>query len=196
MNMRTVSIARSVAVIGGTAALMAGVTFAAFQTNTVTLADSQFTTTTDNLKIWNGSTFDTTPATGFNVTLTPGVESAKQDFFLANTSNAHLHLTAHVNGSPGPSNSNITLAGVTVKFYDDAQPANNLVATTTLNALASGQVPFTTPDGDLSALAQGNGGAPGTNGNYHVTLTADPLAMSGSTASISNIDLEFTGTAF
>jgi hypothetical protein len=192
MSARALSIARSVAVIGGTAALIAGVTFAAtFQTNTVTLADTSFSTTSDNLRIWNGSTFDTTPATGFAVTLNPGIESAKQPFYLKNTSGANLGLTAHL--APGAVFTNVNdSALVEVKFYDDS---NNVIATTNRAALAGGQIPFTNPAGQLNAGAEGNGGVSGTNGNYNVTFKIAPAGVGGTSASASNLDLEFTGTA-
>lgn len=191
MSVRTLAIARAVTAIGGTAALMAGVTFAAFQTNTVTLADNSLSTTNDNLKIYDGVSGYVGQAAGVSVVLNPGLESAKQPFFLKNTSGAKLGLSAHL--PSGYSFTNVTdSALVTVKFYDDN---NNVLATTNLLALASGQVPLDTVNGFLGIGAEGNGGVPGTNGNYNVTFNIAPEAVVGTSATASNLDLEFTGTA-
>lgn len=193
MSSRSAAIARAVTAIGGTAALMAGVTFAALQTNTVTLADNSISVTNDILRIYDGATFGTS-SNGFSVNLTPGVESAKKPFYLKNLSPGQLSITAHVNPTPGPTFTAIgNAADVVVKIYDDS---NNLLATTDLNALMSGQVALSSPQGDLQPNAEGNGGVPGTNGNYNITFQVSPLAFTNTgPASVSNIDFEFTGTA-
>ena len=49
INIRSIAIVRSVVVIGGTAALMGGVTFAALKSDPVTLADNTISTATPSL---------------------------------------------------------------------------------------------------------------------------------------------------
>lgn len=70
MNKRTLAIARAVAVIGGTTALVAGVTFASATTNTVTAAGT--VTVSDNLTISTASagTYGSS-ATGFSFNTAP-----------------------------------------------------------------------------------------------------------------------------
>lgn len=186
MNARTVLIARSVSIIGGTAALMAGVTFAALQTNTVTLADNQLNVTNDVLRISNGGSYNTA-VTGFNINLVPGVESEKKAFYLQNTSAANLGLTVKLNHAAG--GSGVDPSGVHVKFYD--KDGTTVLADKTLADLATDQ----TLAGQLDANGRGNGGVSGTEGNYFVSFKVDPSAMTGGAATLNDIDLDFTGTS-
>lgn len=192
MSVRTVAIARGVAVIGGTAALIAGVTFAAFQTNTVTLAENSLATSSDNLQIYDPiAGFTVNPTNGYALTLVPGIESAKKPFYLKNLSGANLGLTAHLGA--GITNTGVTdYAKVKVRFYDGT---GALLADTDINALNGGQIPFTSPAGDLAAGAQGNAGVPATNGNYAVSFEITPDGVAGTSATVNHINLEFTGTA-
>lgn len=188
MNVRSLTIARSVAVIGGMVALVTGVTFAALQTNTVTLAANTISTATAELLIWNGSEFTTT-APGFAVTnLVPGEGSDEYPFYLKNSSPFDLKLSAHV---PGP----VEITGITggaskVKVVLTDKGSGE-VTTTDLQTLMDGDVDL---NGVLNANAQGNAGVPVTEGNYTVKFDIDPAAVTGDSANVGSFDLEFTGT--
>src|SRR5882672_12476043 len=104
MNARALSIARSVGVVGATTALIVGATFAAFQTNTVTLTGTTLSVNEiqDNLRIYDfdPAGFSTTSnnpfsATGpINLTLTLNIESPMQRFYLQNNGATDLAISA------------------------------------------------------------------------------------------------------
>jgi len=195
MNARSLAITRAVAVIGGTGALIAAATFAAATSNPVTISGINLAATDVNvLQIFDfggaGFTGDTSNPgnTGpIDLTLAPGTESNKIPFYLKNLDGTDALAISASASNPGTGGLDPTQ--IQVKFYDDN---STLLATTTLSALESGSVPFTSPAGDLQAGAQGNSGAPGTNGNYNVTF--ELLNPVSSFVNLNGVQLEFTGT--
>lgn len=188
MNVRSLNIARSVAVIGGMVALITGVTFAALQTDTVTLANNTISTASAELLIWNGSEFTNT-SQGFAVTnLIPGEGSDAYPFYFKNNSAFDLKLSAHVGGPVDITGITGGASNVKIKFTDKG---SGEVTNTTLQALIDNDVNL---EGVLGANAQGNAGVPVTEGNYTVEFDIDPAAVQGSGANVGTFDLEFTGT--
>ena len=191
VNIRTINpVARATAIIGAVAALVAGVTFAAL-TSTATLTDTTMSSTTAELLLWDGDSFDST-APGFTVTdLVPGTGSGPLPFYFKNNGGVALDITARVPALP--STSGITSYGdieVTIDGEETGCPDAPVV--TDLAALNAG--PVTLPCNSLSVGAQGNSGVPGTEGNYTVAFDLDPSGVSGSSASVGAFNIEFTGT--
>jgi len=118
------------------------------------------------------------------------VESAKQRFYLQNTGADDLGITAMATGTPA---GGLDPTKVTVKFYNDAATPD-VLATTTLDALEAGSVPFDTTNGDLPAGAAGDSANLGTghDGNYQMTFTLNASASGSDT--LSGVNVEFSGT--
>ena len=193
MRVRSIAIVRSVAVIGGTAALMGGVTFAALSSSPVTLADNTISTGTASLQIYDfsSSSFGTT-SQGFHVTgLVPGHPSTPQKFYLKNTGDLDLVLTAHVpSAPPAPA------AGYGFKDFHSVSViitdlSNKNAITTNLGNLLAGDVNF---DNLLAKGAQGNSAVDTTDGNYSVSFDINPTAVSGSSAGVGSFDIQINGT--
>jgi hypothetical protein len=97
MNRHTVAIARAIAVIGATGALIAGVTYAKLTSNTVLLASNTLASASAGLAIGAGTdcsnnSNQTTP--GFaSVKLVPGVASSPVAFCLKNTGDVPMDMT-------------------------------------------------------------------------------------------------------
>jgi hypothetical protein len=182
---------RAIGVISAVAILVTGITMAAFTTNTVAIEGSTLTAATDTLQIWNGTSFGTDPAPGFDVSLSPGTESEKQPFYLKNTSGSELNIAVSATATV----TDIDATGVEVKFYNDAQPTNSEVLVTTLAALIAAPEETFNAVGTLNGGAEGNGGIPGTNGNYHVTFKLASSAITGAAPAVTDLNLMFTGTS-
>ena len=158
---------RAVGTMGAVVALVGGITFASLTSNTVTLADNQLSVTNDILRISNGGAFGTN-VTGFNFSnLVINKESAQQPFYFQNTANAALSLGVDVSSTPVVTSVNPAL--VHINFYD--KDGTTVLLSTTLSALET--VTPAALAGQLDANAQGNGGVPGTEGNYFVTMEVD-----------------------
>lgn len=95
-------VARAIGVIGGTAALVTGVTFANLTSNSVALSPNDIAVATASLVIDNNSNCaDNSPTsvTGFQITnLAPGVPVSK-NFCLRNTGEVSLLISGSVSGS-------------------------------------------------------------------------------------------------
>lgn len=188
MSKRTIAIARATGVIGATAALIVGVTFAALS-STVTLTNSSITSASADLQIWNGSIFTTT-APGFTVTnLVPGT-GQEFPFYLKNNGGVPLNITAAVPALP-------TLTGITGSDYSKVlvRITSDFCGTfvnTSLQSLWSAPVALTC--NPLAVGAQGNAGVPNTEGNYKIMFDIDPSAVSGGSASVGPFDIQLTGT--
>ncbi|HSW90952.1 MAG TPA: hypothetical protein VLF64_03055 [Candidatus Saccharimonadales bacterium] len=178
------AIGTMVAVVG----VASGVTFASLTTNTVALTANELDVTSDVLRISNGGAFSSTGVTGFtNSNLIVNTEGPKNAFYFQNLANAALTLSATVPGSPTVNH--IATNGIHVKFYD--KDGTTLLLSTTLQALEAGPVAL----GDqLDALAQGNGGVAGTEGNYFYSVSVDASAVTGSPASVPSFEIDFSGT--
>jgi hypothetical protein len=94
-------VARAVGVIGATAALVTGVTFANLTSNTVALSPNTLDSASAQLAIGltnTGTCADRNlgPRQGITATLIPGVASAPYEFCLANTGEVDLGLTVSI----------------------------------------------------------------------------------------------------
>lgn len=189
MSTRTFAIARAAGVITATVALVTGVTFASLSSS-ATLSDTTINSATANLTIFDGSTFSAT-APGFHIAnLIPGTGKEFAMYF-KNGGGVDLNLSAHIGTAPTlvgfDNNSDLTKVLVTI-----TNDKNGQVTNLTLNDLVSGTPVLN--GNPLHAGAQGNSGAAGTEGNFHIKFDIDPTAVHGSSASVSSFNITFTGT--
>lgn len=181
---------RAVVIVGAVVALATSVTLAALS-GSATLVGSSISTTTAALLLWDGDSFEPT-APGFDVTdVVPGEGSAPQPFYFQNDSGVDLDITATVPAAPSYTGG-LTAEDVKVTFTSEVASCVENEVETTLALLLAGDVEL--PCNALSAGAQGNSGVPGTEGNYAVSFDIDPDAPVGSSASVSDFDIVFTGT--
>ena len=191
MTKRAIALTRGVGIIGATAALVTGITFAALTSNSVTLSDNTISTTTASLKVWNGASFANT-ATGFQLDdLLPGQYSTPQKFYLKNGTGTAMAVSATVPDAPTATGiTDFSKVSVRITDLGDTDGTNTVV--TNLQALIDGDIVV---DQDLPANAQGSTTVAATNGNYTYEVKVDPAAITGSSATIDNFDLVFTATA-
>lgn len=180
--MRTIKInplARAIGTFGAVAALATGITFAAFSSS-VTLTNSQFSTATADLKIWDGDSYEST-ATGFNFTnVVPGVETAPFTFWLKNFGGVPLDVTS-VSDNAAIHNGISDPSQVEVKVTNVTSPETTTFALSTLWDVT----PDDWPGNQLDA---------GEEDQYTITVKINNAAVSGSSASLTNLNLTFTGT--
>ncbi|MDB5182614.1 MAG: hypothetical protein JWO47_398 [Candidatus Saccharibacteria bacterium] len=170
-------IARAVGVMGVTAGLVTGITFAALTSNTVALSPNTLSSATAHLQIGSVSeVYNDNSVTGMTATLKPGVPSSPFTFYLKNTGQSDLNVSAHVPGD----------------FSGSAISASDI--TLTINC-GGGDVSYT--------LAQWNGGSAAISAN---ALTAGSVFTCSETATLSSsatgqggktvspFSVEFTGT--
>ncbi|HEX3082701.1 MAG TPA: hypothetical protein VHQ86_05650 [Candidatus Saccharimonadia bacterium] len=183
MNGRSLLIARSVAVIGGTAALVVGATFAA-SVGTVSLTGNTFAAS-QGLQISNGGVYGDT-ATGFDFGTAPigSTGSAKQNFFLKDISGAASPLAISVAGANCGGFAGLNKDKVHVNIEKDG---GTIVDSPSLTDLCggSGATLDTTNSPELA----------GVGTKYNVWITLDAGAITGATNPASDgFDLNFTGT--
>lgn len=186
MSARTVQIARSVAVIGATAATIIGITYAAIgDVSTATLGSSTLSASAF-LQIAPDSndapgTFQTT-VPGFNATTANmrfGSERAAGKFWLKNIATGDQALVLSV--PTAPTLTGVTAAGVHVHVKRGAVEELN----TTLAQLQA-------PNPGVAFTQQLSPSAGGTQ--YSLFYTIDPPAGGGTTANVGSFELTFTGT--
>jgi hypothetical protein len=121
-------VARAIGVIGGTAALVTGVTFANLTSNTVALDPNVLASGTAHLLIGsNTEAFTTNPVAGINNdSLLPGVPSAPFTFYLKNDGDAPLDVTVHI--PTVFSGSAISPSDVKLKFECGGDPVEYTLA--------------------------------------------------------------------
>jgi len=176
--------ARAIGVIGAVAALVTATTFAALTSNSVVLADSQFQMGTAELKIWDvgSSQYVTTPVNGFNFTnVAPDVQTGAFTFWLKNTGTLNLDITS--TGTVGSTPNIIDPSGVNFEIENISEGG---IVTYSLAQLVD-----PTPDPWPNATNQLD---PGEENQYNIKLTVNSSAVSGSSASMNDLDLTFTGT--
>jgi hypothetical protein len=179
---------RAIGTMGAVAATVGAVTFATFTTNTVALQNNNLGVTQDVLRIWNGSSWQTT-APGFtDNSLIVGTEGPLNEFCLQNLANTNLFISARIPSGWSPTG--IDVSKVHIKFYD--KDKTNVLLNTTFAALTSGDQ---TLGNRLDAQAQGSCVDNSQEGNYYYSVTVDPDAITGSTGNVSGFDLIFTGTS-
>lgn len=169
---------RAFLVIGAVAALVTSITFANLS-DTATMADNQFSTATADLKIWNGAAYvESTP--GFNFTnVVPGTPTSNHIFWLKNEGGVPLDVT--VVSSDGVETGITNNDGVDFTITNVAEAVS---VTYSYEALIDG-TPDQLPGTDLDA---------GEEVQYTVSLLVDGAAVTGSSASITDMDWTFTGT--
>lgn len=175
---------RAIGTVGAVAALVGGITFAQFQTNTVALTANELDVTNHTLQISNGGAFGDNAVGFHNSNLIIGNEGPKQAFYLQNLANDPVAIS--VNIPSAPAGTNLDLTKVLVNFYDFTGAH---IASPTVAALEAGSQSLNT----MPALAQGNGGS-AVPGNYTYSITVQSGAATGASPTVPNFDLDFTGT--
>lgn len=185
MNERLVQIARSVAVIGGTGALIFGVTYAAVgDVSNASLAGNTLSVSAA-LQIAPdaagvpGSYLTSAP--GFNATTTNmrfGFERAAGDFWLKNTATGDQTVVVSIPGAP-------VLTGIAAdKVHVHIKQGATEQLDTTLDQL---QPPST-------GVVLNKPLSPGAGSKYSLSYTIDKPTGGGVTANVGTFDLNFTGT--
>ncbi|MBI5906499.1 hypothetical protein HY857_00400 [Candidatus Saccharibacteria bacterium] len=173
-------VARAVGTVGAVVALAGGVTFAALTSNPVVLADSQFSTGTAHLQIWNGANYVDGSVPGFNFTnVVPGTESSAFTFWLKNTGTTAL---------------DVSMVGSDHAFNNIADPdLVDLKFTDITTASSPSTYSIQTLEGGGADALPGGTLDPGEENQYSVTVNVNPSTVSGSSAGMTNFDLTFTG---
>jgi len=178
--------ARAIGVIGAVAALVTATTFAVLTSNPVVLADSSFSTGTAALQIWDdgASQYVTTPVNGFSFTnVAPDVQTGAFTFWLRN--NGTLPLDIFSIGTV-VSTPNITDPSGVEFEVTNLSLSGGGTTTFSLTTLVDG-VPDLWPDTSASL-------DPGEENQYSIKLKVLSSAITGSSASMNDLDLTFTGT--
>jgi|GEM_PF-6482056 len=129
---------------------------------------------------------------GINLDLVPQVDSAKQVFYLSNTSADNLQISASASQA---GTSTLDPNDVQVTFWDDAATPNQCATPTTLEALESGNVQFSSSC-NMPAGTSGDSNSqnltPSHPGNYQVSF--ELLNPTTDFDTLSGLTLQFTGT--
>jgi hypothetical protein len=182
--------ARAVGVIVATAVIVSGVTFAALQSQNAVLAGNSIESATASLQIGTSPASLSANLAGFDFANVqpggPAVPSTGNVFYLKNTGSTDLNLKLAANKGAFTATSNVDLTKVSVLLtpvgggQTQSLPLSDLVSAhdtggTSLN---------------MSLVA-------GMGGQYklQVTMAADAVTATTSSASISNLDLIFSGTS-
>lgn len=192
MSTKTSAVLRAFGVVGATAALVTGVTFAALNSS-ATLTASSILSATADLKLSNGGSFASN-APGFTITdLVPGTGVTKPLYF-QNAGGVGLNITANIPTLPAAPGGGYGFTGfdnLTVTITSEACPTPVM---TNMLALNAGQVAL--PCNPLPAGAIGNSGVHPTVGNYSIKFDINPAAITGSQAGVGPFDIVFTGTQY
>jgi hypothetical protein len=178
---------RATGVIGVVAAMVTGVTFAALNSQ-ATLTSNTVSTATVGLEVGKTVADLGTTAPGFDVNgLVPGT-GVDQDFYLRNTGDTPLDISAHVPTLPAAPEGGYGFTGwdnLTVKLTGEACAE---VVTTNLQELNAGEVQL-----PCNPLAEG--GEANTSHKYTAHFDINPSAVTGNHAGVDDFDLVFTGMA-
>lgn len=188
---RTINpVARAVFVMASVAALATGITFAALQSQSVALAGNTIETASANLQVSkDGTTYGSSVAGYDFANVMPGGAAVPADgniFYLKNAGTTNLALKLSVNGQKVVNDPSLNLAKVWIVITAPDATVHKLALSTLIGSYASGGTDLTVT---LNA---------GTTGTFKVQVQMDADALSGGTASsatISNVDLTFGGTA-
>ncbi len=182
--------ARAIIVITAVAVLATGVTYAALQSQGVTLTGNTISTANADLRI---STTTATSSTSFATTkagfafsnVVPGASATPADgnsFYLKNFGGAAMNLKLAINTIPTNTN-NVDLNKVYIVLTRvDTQATQKLSIASLVTANATGGTPLT------------DNLAGGVAGQYKVQVAMDEDAFSGQVATLGGIDLVFNGT--
>jgi len=180
-------LARAVLVMGAVMAIVSGATFAALQSQQSVLAGNTISTATADLKISsNGSAYGQS-STGFSfANLIPGgpaVPAAGNSFYLKNSGSTNVALNVSVGaGLSNTANVDLSKVSLTITRMPEASTQTftiaELVAANTTGGLAL------TKSIDQNTIV-----------NYIVRASMAADAFSGSSATLSNVDIVFGGIA-
>lgn len=177
---------RPLAVIVAVLVIASGVTFAALQSQPAKLTGNTIETANANLQISTDGTNFGTSQIGFAfANIVPGAQPATSYFFtLRNSGGTPLALKFAVSSTPS-NPANVDLSKVTVNLTPTGGPGQSFTLAALIAANSSGGLTITNP----SQLFVGNR----VTFTIEVTMAAD--ALTGSSASLGNIDFAFTGVA-
>ena len=173
---------RAVGVLSTIGVMVTGVTFAALQSQQATLTGNTISSASADLRIGTSASTFAATRTGFNFQdIVPGGPAVPTDgntFYLKNYGSAPLNLKLATGAAP----TNTSNADLSKVMFQVTRVDNNTTQTVSLQALAEGYA-LTDPIG-ANAVVQ-----------YKLRASMASDAFSGSGASISGIDLVFSGTA-
>jgi hypothetical protein len=179
------AILRAFGVVAVLVVIVSGVTFAALQSQQDTLTGNTIQTATANLQLsTDGATYTSSQA-GFSFTnIVPGgsaVPTAGYSFYLKNAGGTPLNLKMAVVSTPtNPDGVDLSKVSVLLTTVGSGTP----IQTFSLQSLmASGGVSL------AGSLANG------TSQQYKLQVSMSTDAISGSSASLGNIDFAFSGVA-
>jgi hypothetical protein len=177
---------RAIGVIAVLVVIVSGVTFAALQSQQDTLTGNTIQTATANLQLSTDGTSYNNSHAGFDFTnIVPGgaaVPTAGYGFYLKNGGGTPLTLKLAVTSTPtNPDSVDLSKVSVLLTTVGSGTP----IQTFSLQSLLT--------NGGVSLT--GNSLATGTAQQYKLQVSMTTDAVSGSSASLGNIDFAFSGTA-
>jgi hypothetical protein len=180
------AIFRAIGVIAVLVVIVSGVTFAALQSQQDTLTGNTIQTATANLQLSTDGTSYNNSHAGFDFTnIVPGgaaVPTAGYGFYLKNGGGTPLTLKLAVTSTPtNPDSVDLSKVSVLLTTVGSGTP----IQTFSLQSLLT--------NGGVSLT--GNSLATGTAQQYKLQVSMTTDAVSGSSASLGNIDFAFSGTA-
>lgn len=184
-------LARSFGTIAAIIILASGVTYAALQSQQIKLTGNTIETATANLVISADGSFFANSKTGFSFNnLIPGGGPTPWDgysLWLKNSGGTPLNLKLAVSSVPtNPNNVDLTKLNVILTpVGNNAGPSQSFTLQSLIDANTTGGLAVTSP----SQLFVGN------TQQYTIKVSMAIDAISGSTASLGNIDFAFTGQA-
>ncbi|HEY5442356.1 MAG TPA: hypothetical protein VIJ68_02365 [Candidatus Saccharimonadales bacterium] len=173
-----------IAVLG----VIAGVAFAALQSQSLLTGNSIETATADLQISTDGNTYAALrPGFDFHGLIPngPGVPAAGYPIYLKNSGGTELGLNIYLNGPPSNPN-NVDLNLVVVKFMCGADGDQEFTLQELLDAKADGGVPVTGHCGAVDI---------GTSREYRLQIAMNLDSVNGPSASLGNIDFAFSGVA-
>lgn len=184
-------LARSLGTIAAIIILASGVTYAALQSQQVKLTGNTIETATANLQISADGSFFANTKVGFTFNnLIPGGGASPWDgysLWLKNSGGTPLNLKLAVSSIPtNPNNVDLTKLNVILTpVGTNAGPSQSFTLQSLIDANTTGGVAVTSPE----QLFVGN------TQQYTIKVSMALDAITGSTASLGNIDFAFTGQA-
>jgi hypothetical protein len=183
LNKQSLGIAKSLAIIGSTGALVIGATFAATGVGTASLTSNTFSVGTGGVLIASDNSGSpgsySTSVAGFNFgSLTQGGSSPTEHFWLKNGTTSTIALTA---AAANVTTSNLDPTMVTIHLEKTGTTQDD---SATLSSLTSGSQTLTNAPGTSD-----------TNGiEYSVWITLGSSAVTAGSTAQANFDLNFSAT--
>ncbi len=165
--------------------ILTGVSFAAFQSQNAALTGNTITSATADLRIGTSSTSFSTSRVGYSFTdVVPGGSSypaGGNSVFLKNYGTSTLNIKAAINSTP----SNLNNVDLTKVFIHLTRADNSYSASFSLKSLVDSY--------SGGGLIIGDTIGPGVIAQYQMSVSMSADAFSGSSATISGIDMVFSG---